>query len=72
MLLYRLADFLNRLFTDLFIYFREEERERAEGEEERENPKQIPWLSMEPNMELNLTTLRSRPEPKPRVGRSTD
>ena len=40
-------------------------REREE-ERERENPKQAPSPA-EPNMALDLTTLRSWPEPKSRV-----
>ena len=39
----------------------------AEGEREADS-----LLSTEPNTGLNLTTLRSRPEPKPRAGPLTD
>ena len=41
-------------------------------EKERENPKQTPCLSVEPDTGLDLTNLRSRSEPKSRFGCSTD
>jgi len=54
-------------FKDFIYLF---ERERS-GERERENPKQTPKPSAEPEGGLDLTTLRSWPEPKPRVQCST-
>ena len=62
-----LSDFL--CFKDLFIL--EKERVRREEEGERESQADSP-LSMEPNIGLNLTTLRSRHELKLRVGCLTD
>ena len=51
---------------------RERDRER-QRETERERESQVgSTLIMEPNMGLNLTTVRSWPEPKSRVGHSTD
>jgi len=63
----------------LFIWERERERERtrvhelgeAEGEGERESQADS-TLSAEPDVGLDLMTLRSWPELKSRVGRSTD
>jgi len=55
-------------FKDSFIYLREREHE-WEGQKESERESQVDSaLSTEPRVELNLRTLRSRPEPKPRVG----
>jgi len=50
-----------------FAYFRGEWRGRG-----RENPQADSPLSTEPEAVLHLRTLRSGPEPKPRVGLSTD
>ena len=63
----------NRFFKRL-IYFIKRERARAggaEGEEERAIPSKL-QLSTEPDVGLNLTTMRSQPEPKPRVPPLTD
>ena len=43
----------------------------GEGEEERENQASF-TPSVEPDEGLNLTTLRSWPEPEPRIRRITD
>ena len=58
------------------IYFRQKKTARmtmsrggAEGESELQADSP---LSMEPHTELDPMTLRSQPEPKPRVGCSTD
>lgn len=53
----------------IYIFVRERGREqasmagKAEGEEERESQADS-MLSTEPDLGLDLTTLRSRPEPK--------
>ena len=62
-----------RFFVFLNIYLRERERARARGraEGEGENPQADSLLSVEPDR-LDPTTLRSPPEPKPRVGRLTN
>ena len=52
---------------NLFIHL----REAGEGQRERERGSRLP-LSREPHMGLDLTTLGSQPEPKPRVRRLTD
>ena len=58
-------------FKDLFE--RERKREQGEGQRERERELQPGSpLSVGPDAGLFLMTLRSRPEPKPRVGRSTN
>ena len=44
----------------------------AQRKRERENPQVDALLSTEPDMELDPRTLRSRPEPKLRVGHSTN
>jgi len=61
------------LFIYLFIYLREREggRERAGGGTERQGQANF-TPSTEPNAGLDPATPRSRPEPKPRVGCSTD
>ena len=70
--------FSNFLFLKkdyIYLFERESERERAwagwraEGERESQADS-VP--STEPNAGLHLTTLRSWPEPKSRVGRLTD
>ena len=56
----------------LFIYFRERNREwgrEAGGEEERESSAGYP---LPPSAGLDPTTLKSRTEPKSRVGLVTD
>ena len=60
----------------MFVYF---ERERAHvhtsvgGERESERiPSRLHAVSTEPHVGFNPMTLRSRPEPKSRVGGSTD
>ena len=47
------------------------EGQKVSGAEEERLPSRILW-SVEPHMGLSLTTLRSAPEPKPRVGYSTN
>ena len=56
MIKYILKDFMY-LFTS----------ERAGGERERERILCRPWLSVEPGLGLDPRTLRSWPEPKPRL-----
>lgn len=53
---------------DLFIYFR---GGRGSGKGKERISSRLP-LSAEPDLGLNLTTLKSLREPKSRVGRSTD
>ena len=54
-----------------FLYFRVKEPEGGQRERERKTPADAS-LSLEPNVGLDLKTLRSWPELKPRVGRSID
>ena len=57
----------------LFILEREGERAREQEEGQRERKSQADsLLSKEPDARLDLTTLRSRPELKSRVGHSTN
>jgi len=58
--------------TGLLVSFFFKKGERAEGEREIENLKQAPCPGVDLNAGLNLTTLRSGPELKSKVGRSTD
>ena len=51
----------------LFIYFKGKERERGQRERERECQ-----VDGTPDMRLGPTMLRSRPEPRPRVGCPTN
>ena len=53
-----------------FIYFGDEEREhKQEGQREKERESQADsTLSMEPDVGLDLTTLRSGPEPRTSSG----
>ena len=53
-------------FKDLFIYLRERESMSRRGERETESQADSA-LSTEPDVGLDLMTLRSRPEPKARV-----
>jgi len=66
---------MNIFFKDVFISEREHElegqRQGEKGERERETQADA-VLSAEPDAGLDLTTLRSGPEPKLRVGRLTD
>ena len=65
------------LFKISFIYWKRgrvctcKNRGGTEGEEKRESPAGS-TLNAEPPLGLNPTTLRTWPEPKPRVGHSTD
>ena len=65
------------LFSFCFLREREREREKeraGEGQRkrERENPKQAPYLAWNYYTGLDLMTLRSRPEPKSRIGHFPD
>lgn len=59
------------IFKDFFILERERAREGTEGEGERECQADSA-LSVELNSGLDPTTLRSRPESKPRLRCSSD
>ena len=52
-----------QFFQDLFIYLREREREGRRGRK----PQVDSVLNVESDAGLDLKTLRSQPEPKPRV-----
>ena len=56
----------------LKIYLLEREHEQREEQRERENLQADFTLSREPDVRLELRTLRSRPELKSRVGCLTD
>lgn len=58
-------------FKDLFLHLRERQRGIGRGEEGK-NLQVDSLLSMEPNVGLSPTVLRSRPVPKPRVRHSTN
>lgn len=57
----------------IIIFFKERESASWEGQREKGRESQADSMpSTEPNAELDLTTLRSGPEPKSRVRRLTD
>ena len=61
-------------FEYVFIYFKASEREyeqEEQKEKERESQADSTLSVVEPDLGLNLVTLRSQPETKPRVGGST-
>ena len=69
------------VFLKRFIYLLEREHGRGQGQRKRERDSQADSMlgmepdtepDMEPGTELDLTTLRSQPEPKPRAERLTN
>ena len=58
-------------FKDLFIDWESKGRVGRSGGRERDSQADF-LLSAKPDVELDLTALRSWPEPKPRAGHSTD
>ena len=60
----RVLRFHGIFFKTLFIYWTEKEITRKQKGRQREREEAGPPLSREPNVGLDPTTLRSRPEPK--------